>query len=483
DHLRRTQFALRAGVNRADLAWYRQKGWTATGIGVGWGTNVAIGLGWSYGFITAPLLGLDSAQVRGGRLAPDGPAYKAIIIEGDRFRGNVSSLQIQGATELLRLARAGLPIVFVGDWSAALATGLPQGDEDARVRDLVAQLRALPVVRTVGIADDIPKALAELGVERAVEHDQSTLMHVQRFVADTGAQSPDRRKGIDVFYLANARHAENRKIVRVEQDVWLTASSSGMVPYRLDTFTGEVEPVAIYEVDGRRVRIRVALGPAEGMVVALAPPKLLGGPTLAAPALGTDAATITYVDGKLAARATTGGTYTTVLADGQARRTTVPAVPAPVPLAQWELSLEDWQPGSSATETLVTTRTTVFDGLKPWTSVPGLEDVSGVGHYTAVVELSDSWNGVGAYLDLGTVFDTFRVRVNGSDVPTRSVLSTRVDLGTALRSGRNVIEVEAPSTLFNRLRTVNPTVFGSSSRQAYGLLGPVTITPYRDVLV
>ncbi|TQM63688.1 glycosyl hydrolase [Humibacillus xanthopallidus] len=483
DHLRRTQFALRAGVNRADLAWYRQKGWTATGIGVGWGTSAAIGLGWSYGFITAPLLRLDTAQVRDGRLAPDGPAYKAIIIEGDRFRGNVSSLQLEGATELLRLARAGLPIVFVGDWSSALATGLPQGDEDAQIRDLVAQLRSLPVVRTVTVADDIPKALAELGVERAVEHDPSTLMHVQRFVADTGAQSPSRRNGIDVFYLANARHAENRKIVRVEQDVWLTASSAGMVPYRLDTFTGEVTPIAVYEVDGRHIRIRVALNPAEGVVVALAPPKLLGGPTLATPAVGTDAASISYVDGRLVARATTGGTCTTVLADGRAVRTTVPAVPAPLALTRWDLSLEDWQPGSSATDTTVATRTTVMDGLTPWTNVSGLEDVSGVGHYSAAVELDDSWDGVGAYLDLGAVFDTFRVRVNGRDVPTRSVLSTRVDVGTALRPGHNLVEVEAPSTLFNRLRTVNPTVFGSSSRQAYGLLGPVTITPYRDVLV
>ena len=68
---------------------------------------------------------------------------------------------------------------------------------------------------------------------RTVEHATSTLMHVHRQDAD-----------VDYFYVANARHAENRRINRVEQDVWFTSSVADAVPYRLDAWTGEVTRIA-----------------------------------------------------------------------------------------------------------------------------------------------------------------------------------------------------------------------------------------------
>ena len=42
----------------------------------------------------------------------------------------------------------------------------------------------------------------------------------------------------DLYYLANAKHAENRKLVRVTQDVWLTATARSSVPHLLDAWTG-----------------------------------------------------------------------------------------------------------------------------------------------------------------------------------------------------------------------------------------------------
>ena len=478
-HLRRTQFCLQSGVNRADLAWFRQKGWTATGIGVGWGTSSAIGLGWSYGFLSAPLLSLDSARVADGRLAPDGPGYRAIIVEGDRFRSNATTLQLDGARQLDRLARAGLPVVFVGDWSNARVTGLPQPGEDVEVRALVSGMLGLPNVRTVAVADDLPGALAGLGVTRVVEHDASTLMHVHRFIPES-LGAPVTRGGVDLFYLANARHAENRKITRIEQDVWLTPTAAGAVPYRLDTWTGEVVPMAVYEATGGRIKVRVALNPGESTVVALAQPAFAPTGTQPVGAVATDADLVRYAQNKLVLRSGRGGTFVTVVPGRGARRTSVPAVPDPVALTRWDLTLEDWQPGASATQTTVTERHASLDPLVPWTSVPGLEDVSGIGRYATTVDLDSSWRGTGAYLELGTVFDTFRVFVNGDRVPPSSVLTPRVDLGTRLVVGRNRLEIEVPSTLFNRLRVATPSVFGSSPRQSYGLVGPLRLVPYRE---
>ena len=126
-------------------------------------------------------------------------------------------------------------------------------------------------------------------------------------------------------------------------------------------------------------------------------------------------------------------------------------------------------------------RTVELSALVPWSQIPGLEDVSGVGRYTTEVDLGSDWTDRdGAWLELGEVTDTFRVKVNGVAVGGCDPLHPRVDLAGLLRRGTNLIEVEVASTLLNRLRTVTPAVYGVAQRQAYGLLGPVRLVPYVD---
>ena len=241
-HLRRTQFALQSGVNRADLAWFRQKGWTATGIGVGWGTNVAIGLGWSYGFISAPLLSLDSAQVRDGRLAPDGPAYRAVIVEGDRFRGNATTLQLDGARELDRRPSGPARRLRRGLEQRRATAGLPQPGEDAEVRGLVADMLGLRNVRAVAVADDLPGRSPRSGWPGSSSTRPSTLMHVHRFVPES-LGAPATRGGVDV--LPRERPARREPQDHPDRAGRLAdAERPGSVPYRLHTWTGEVEPIA-----------------------------------------------------------------------------------------------------------------------------------------------------------------------------------------------------------------------------------------------
>ena len=127
-------------------------------------------------------------------------------------------------------------------------------------------------------------------------------------------------------------------------------------------------------------------------------------------------------------------------------------------------------------------RRTTLTTLAPWSQIPGFEDVSGIGRYRTVLDLGKDWDDDedGALLELGEVNDTFRVTVNGEQLPPLDVLQTTVDLGRRLRRGRNVIEVEVASTLLNRLRTVTPEVYGVATRQAYGLVGPVRLVPYAE---
>ncbi|GGO79658.1 glycosyl hydrolase [Nocardioides deserti] len=463
-YLARTQLVLQTGRPTYDMVFLRQKGWASTGIGPFWTTRDGVPLGWSHGFATAAVLDLPGVEVRDGVLAPDGPAYKVLIAGPDQFRGQEVTVEVAAARRLRDFARAGLPIVLLGDWTQVQPVGLAQDGEIEEVRRLLAEVIGRPTTRVVADQNDIPGALADLGIERDVVHDSSTVMHVRRVV-----------DGVDLYYLANAKHAENRRLSRVTQDVWLTASRADSVPYVLDAWTGTITPVAAYERQGDRVRVHVDLLPGQSTVVALGPAH----PSDRTPAVVASTGDVRRDDRSLLLRTATAGRHTATLATGRQLATTVDRVREPVVPGPWELVVEDWQPGRTATDTVRPLRRAELTTLAPWSQVPGLEDVSGVGRYRTIIDLGDDWGSEdGALLELGEVNDTFRVTVNGKALPPCDVLDTTVDLGHLLRAGRNVVEVEVTSTLINRLRTVTPEVYGVATRQAYGLVGPVRVVPY-----
>ena len=463
-YLNRTQLVLRTGTPRYDVVFYRQKGWASTGIGPHWITNDGTKYGWSHSFLTAPLLDLPGVEFRGGRLAPEGPAYKAMIIGPDKLRGQALTIELSAAHRLLELARGGLPVVLLGDWTQAEPEGLAQPGEVEEVRDLMTRVIGLSTTKVVSEQIQIGDALADLGVTPDVSHDASTVMHVRRCVGD-----------VDLYYLANARHAENRPLNRVTQDIWLTSAHPGAVPVLLDAWTGKVEPVGLWERDGDRVRVEVDLRSGQSTIVALVPPK--GPQPVGATATTADAVRVEAR--QMVVRTSTAGGVETTLLDGSVVRHQVARVRQPIGLTSWELEVEDWQPGDSVTETVRPVRSLQLDALAPWPQIPGLEDVSGIGRYRTVVDLGQDWTAQdGALLELGKVYDTFRVTVNGHALGASDVLDTTVDLGPHLRKGRNVIEVEVATTLINRLRTVTPEVYGVAQRQPYGLEGPVRLVPY-----
>ncbi|NYI12192.1 hypothetical protein BKA05_003707 [Nocardioides marinus] len=467
-YLSRTQMVLQTGAPKYDMVFLRQKGWASTGIGPHWITNNGTKLGWSHSFATGSLLDLPGVTVRDGVLAPDGPAYKALVLGPDKLRSQEVTLDLATARRLADFARAGLPVVLIGDWSQVNPTGIATDAEAAEVRALLAEVAGRPTTRTVAEAQ-VGEALAQLGVERDVVHQDSTVMHVRRVLGD-----------VDLYYLANAKHAENRRLQRVTQDVWLTSASRDAVPLLLDAWTGAVAPVGLWERDGDRVRVRVDLRPGQSTLVALVPPH--GARPVGA--TSTTADSVRVEARHVVARTATAGTVTTTLLDGRTVTSRVSRVREPLALTGWDVEVEDWQPGASATETVKPVRRVRLEQLVSWSEVPGFEDVSGIGRYRTQVDLGRDWRTEdGALLELGEVNDTFRVRVNGHDVGPCDPLVTTVDVGAWLRAGRNEIEVEVASTLLNRLRTVTPDVYGVASRQAYGLVGPVRLVPYVETRV
>ncbi|MFF7468984.1 glycosyl hydrolase [Streptomyces sp. NPDC008092] len=474
-YLGRVHQVLQSGTARADVAVFRQTGYSATGIGASWLTSTGVPLGWTHQFLSGPLLDLPSAAVSGQRLAPDGPAYKALFLEGDFFYGSAPTLAVADARRLLAFARAGLPTVLYGAFDQALTPGLPDDGETDELRALTAQLLALPNVRKVTDKTLVGAAFADLGVTPDVAYGtSSTLLNAHRATDDA-----------DFYYFCNGKHAETVKppVAAVDHDVTVQStrrSGSGTVPYLLDPWTGRVTRLAEYTRDGDAFTFRVALQPGETLVVALARPAAFGDRTGARPhAVATEADSVLFADGSLAVRAATAGTYATTLSDGRTVTARIPEVPAPVTLDRWTLSVDDWRPGADATSTEVVGHTLALDALLPWSQIPELADVGGIGRYRTTVALPGNWtSSTGAVLRLGSVGDTCRVTVNGIQVGPVDRVNPEVDLGSLLRPGANTVEVEVATPLFNRLRVSNPAVFGTAARQAYGLLGPVRLVPY-----
>ncbi|KAA0935051.1 glycosyl hydrolase [Streptomyces apricus] len=472
DYLGRIHQVLQSGRAQADVAVFRQTGYTATGIGASWFTATGITLGWTHQFLSGPLLDLPSATVRRGRLAPEGPAYKALFVEGDFFYGSTVTLALKDAKALLKLTRAGLPIVLLGAWDTAVPPGIPDQGEAAQLLSVVKDLLAQPLVRQVTDKALVGDALTALGVRPDVRHaSASTLLNAHR-VAD----------GVDYYYLVNGKHAETVKpaVAAVDHEVTLHRTTAGGVPYLLDPWTGKAERLARYTEEGDSVTVRVALQPAETLVVAIGRPGLFGDRNGSRPyATGSEADEVRLTDAGLTVRSAAPGTYRTSLSRGRAVSTTFKDVPTPTELTSWKLHVQDWRPGASATRTTVVEHDLTLDALVPWSQIPELADVSGIGRYRTTVTLGNGWSGgYGARLELGAVTDTCRVTVNGHRLDPVDQIRPVVDLGGLLRRGANVVEVEVATPLANRLRVSDPGVYGGLARAPYGLLGPVRLVPY-----
>ncbi len=472
-YLSRIHQVLQSGKPRIDVAVFRQTGYADTGIGTSWFTATGITLGWNHSFISEPLLSLPAAKVTGGKLAANGAAYQAVFVEGDRFSSMDITLSVATAEKFLAFTKAGLPIILLGDWSAPSIPGVDPGGQNARLAAVMAQLLAQPRVRVLSDLTQIPTALADLGITPYVSYGaSSTLLNAHRYAG-----------GVDYYYFCNGKHAETVKppVAAIDHDVTLPRQRTGDVPYLLDLWTGEITRIGQYtEGKDGAVTFRVALQPGETMVVAVGAPGLFGDRNAKDPhAVTTDAQEALFADGQLVVRATADGRYTTALSKGGTVHTTLSGIPQPTTLTQWDLDVEDWQPGATATTTSVVRHHLSLDALAAWPTLPDIADASGIGTYRTTVHLDGPWTGgYGAYLDLGTVYDTCRVTVNGRALPPVDHLHPVVDLGGCLRRGDNTIEVEVATTLGNRLRVCDPSVYGTMAAQPYGLIGPVRLTPY-----
>ena len=132
----------------------------------------------------------------------------------------------------------------------------------------------------------------------------------------------------------------------------------------------------------------------------------------------------------------------------------------------------------------------VFDNLEDWTkrSEPAVRDFSGTAVYRRVFSMQPPVPGQRLFLDLGTVKETARVRLNGKDLGVIWCSPWRVEITGAAKPDENALEIEVVNLWPNRLvgdgklpdgqrRTRTRMFVGwlNNDQLSSGLLGPVTI--------
>jgi hypothetical protein len=326
------------------------------------------------------------------------------------------TLPLRTARKILDHARAGLPVVVVAAPPSHTPSFAGATTQDRSLRRVVARLLARPNVARVATEADVPAALAGLGVTPAAA-----------FAAPADLLTVHRTDGpTDYHWCFNSGGRP------VDLDV---AFEGGGQPYTLDAWTGAITPITRYVRQRGRTTVRLRLAAKQTAIIALATRSLPGA------------------------------------------RSAVPVKRlAPLRLASWRLSVDDWRPGATATRTAIVRHELDLTELKPWSQIPELADSCGIGRYITSVTLPAL---DGAYLDLGEVFGTVRVTVNGRPLPPIDQTRPVADLRDRLVAGTNTIQVEVATTLRNRLRLLDPSQ-AAMARQDYGLTGPVVLIPYAD---
>lgn len=422
----RGQYAVRRGVARRDLMLYLRRFMEPEGNYDC--CDSIVRAGYTYDFYDAEMM-RDAGPVSGGVIQPERAAFKAIVVEHDKlFEGRMPTM---AAEAILGYAKAGIPVVVSGPLPDR-TEGLEDSDE--RLAQLWQDIRATGMLKQVDTNDDVPAALAEMGVRPNLEPEMPS--GVTSWLTDD--------QGIRCFYLFNQARTYYHVYPQAADVCQRFSFKAQGDPYEVNIWTGEITPVAGFRRKGEYVSFTVDMAAGEAKIF------IFGGESSpsAPEKVRKYGETLTLDKG-------------------------------------WVLQLESWSPampyGTSAArpEGALTKKEMLepvaLEALVPWKDIPGVpQSVSGVGYYTT----SFDWDGqyTGAELCLGSCYDTVRVWVNGHEA-LMDQLGLRGQIGHLLKKGANTLMVRTTSGLCNVLYDLGafPNEFGYS---AFGLTGPVEIKRY-----
>ncbi|KAJ5691930.1 hypothetical protein N7462_001353 [Penicillium macrosclerotiorum] len=268
-------------------------------------------------------------------------------------------------------------------------------------------------------------------------------------------------------------------------------------PLAFNLWTGEVVPIAAFSTNGGYTSVNISLGENGAQAIYLGQNNPYGVTNLKKHVTTTDAEIVADKSNSLYIRASKNGTYSASLSTGKLVHETFNAIPTPVELSSWLLSVEDWAPritNETGLQSSFTTKTILssvkLDGLKAWPNIMGLEYASGIGIHKTTIQLSleqtkFAEDSLGVRINLAEVEGSWSLKINGVHVDGIDfMVSAPLDVTSYVREGSNGggldIEIIVATTLWNKLHKTWPSLYGSLEAQDIGLLGPVNLTYYAE---
>lgn len=406
-----------------------------------------------------------------GVLAPSGPAYKALVMYNQTY------MTANASSRLLEYAAAGLPIFIVG----IVPSTVPGTEGQQEVTANMARLVKAPSVHTVSTANFSASTLTSAGVvpRAAVQAGSSDARNLWSFWTSDGDT------GLELVYVFNKGASGTFK---------MTFESTG-TPYFLDAWSGKQSPLLVYNRTAAGITTTLALKNNQTTILAFSPRAsgyrnvVAHSDNIAAVRVGLDGTVEALLSDISAAGSVTFSDGSQKAVEAPAGNTT--AAPFNTTLDAWNLTVASYVPpptNSTTMSTIATIDVGRLPSLVPWTDIPALQNVSGIGTYATTFSFPSDPADVSAFVSFGPVLNTIRARVNGRLLPALDIADAVADVTEFVRAGENVLEVEVSSTLFNAVkahlsRAVNegsgpttPSDYTGVDYQESGLVGPVVLS-------
>ncbi|KLU82943.1 hypothetical protein MAPG_02010 [Magnaporthiopsis poae ATCC 64411] len=486
----RNQLILRSGVAKRDLLFYLYKDPYSTADARN-ATDLRA-KGFTYEYLSPANFASENVTVQDGLLDSAGSGYRALVLDQEKF------ITPDAAAKLVELAKAGLPIVVVGTLPSRAIGSVGQDVVSHAMSELA--WAGYPNLKFIASSDLLLEALDGLSVKPRVQ------------VAALAGSAND----LHMLWRSDGRigylFLYNRGSSAATFNISVEASGEDVAPHRLDAWTGIQEAVAIYSRSAGRLHLQVSLQKSQTTILtfggAAGAPRdhiLSHSQNVVGARYGPDDKISVVVDDAAAGFVTlSNGSRKPIPALAQATNSNATTTLPAIEVGPWNLTLQSWVPGPDVSKSESVKQTLDLgrqDVLVPWSEMPAMQNVSGVGIYTATFERPGGGEEDDAItvIEFGPVLNTLRAWINGRQLPAVDVFgggASPVDISQYLLApgrGPNSIRVEVTSTLFNAVKArvdfvktngIGPNVpqfYTAAAWQPHGLIGPVRVRTLRKV--
>lgn len=429
--------------------------------------------------------------MKDGVLAPEGPAFKAMLIS------NGSLLSTQALNSITTLAKDGLAILIEG--SPAV---FPSESDDVQntFPDLLRNLRALPSVHSLNERSNA-QTLASLGIEPfARVNSTGRWITNRRYDADSDT---------DYLFILNVNNASAGSIT-IKHDGY---------PYVFDAWTGKRTALLNFQRDLRNGNIIIPWDPAsqETKNIVFTKDALSD---VASPSFNLETAPSSVIAASydcnqdqivlhVASTSNVDSAQTAQVATRTGTKTPISIpdsdIASKFDIHDWNLTLEHWEAPENLFEASQIARRRnsthhLNAPLESWTALESsLQNASGVGYYSSSFDWPPEGEADGAQLAISTILHATKLFINGQKTQPLDPTQPVTDISAFLQEGKNEILAIVPSTMWNYLRTMmrdlktgGMPAWGSETLGNVlpfpppvknGLIGSVTITPYKNISV